>query len=141
MDGTLLLDGKHRSVHHKKCFCPVTQPFWKKLEDVINIVERRSQLQKKSFFWKYQKQILYVFKTKQIKNRSLLSSCSESDESTDSESESADNESGRLFETPLIGSWTAILNKLTLNKLLYQIKSNHYQINLNKHSKTWLKKQ
>ena len=50
MDGTLLLDGKHRSVHHKKCFCPVTQPFWKKLEDVINIVERRSQLQKKSFF-------------------------------------------------------------------------------------------
>ena len=27
MDGTLLLDGKHCSVHHKKCFCPVTQPF------------------------------------------------------------------------------------------------------------------
>ena len=52
------------------------------------------------------------------------------------ESESTDIESGRLFETPLIGSWTAILNKLTLNKLLYQIKSNHYQINLNEHSKT-----
>ena len=44
MDGTLLLDGKHRGVHHKKCFLPVTQPFWKRPEDVINNVETRSQL-------------------------------------------------------------------------------------------------
>ena len=27
MDGTLLFDGKHRGVHQKKCFLPVTQPF------------------------------------------------------------------------------------------------------------------
>ena len=44
MDGTSLLDGKHRSVHHKKCFLSVTQPFWKRPEDVINNVETRSQL-------------------------------------------------------------------------------------------------
>ena len=26
MDGTLLSDGKHRGMHHKKCFLPVIQP-------------------------------------------------------------------------------------------------------------------
>ena len=30
MDGTFLLDGKHRGVHYKKRCFPVTQPFWKK---------------------------------------------------------------------------------------------------------------
>ena len=44
IDGTLLLDGKHCGVHHKKCFFPLTQPFWKRPEDVINKVETRSQL-------------------------------------------------------------------------------------------------
>ena len=45
MDGTLLLDRKHCGVHHKKCFLPVTQPFWKRPE------ETRSQLQKKKVFF------------------------------------------------------------------------------------------
>ena len=51
MDGTLLLDGKHCGIHHKKCFLPVTQPFRKIPEDVINKVETRSQLQKEKIFF------------------------------------------------------------------------------------------
>ena len=39
-----MLDGKHHGIHHKKCFLRVTQPFWKRPEDVINKVETRSQL-------------------------------------------------------------------------------------------------
>ena len=35
MDGTLLSDGKHRGMHHKKCFLPVIQPCWKRPEDII----------------------------------------------------------------------------------------------------------
>ena len=61
MDGTLLLDGKHCGVHHRKCFVPVTQPFWKRPGDVINKVETTSRLQKKKIiFWKYQKQIFQL---------------------------------------------------------------------------------
>ena len=104
MDGTLLLDGKHCGIHHKKCFLPVTQPFRKIPEDVINKVETRSQLQKeKIFFWKYQKQIFQVSKNKKIKNWSLLSSYSESDKYTDDES--TDSESSGYCEAALIGSW------------------------------------
>ena len=55
MDGTLLLDEKHCGVHHKKCFFPATQPFWKRPEDVINKVKTRSQLQKKKYFLKISK--------------------------------------------------------------------------------------
>ena len=69
MDKTLLLDGKHRGVHHKKCFLPVTQPFWKRSEDVINKVETRAQLQKKKLFFEkiikyYIKQMFQVCKNK-----------------------------------------------------------------------------
>ena len=100
VDGTLLLDEKHRGVHHKKCFLPVTKRFWKRPE------ETRSQLQKKNvFFENLKNKYLKYLLTKNIKNRFLLSSYSESesdDESTDSES--SDDESGRLFVTPLIDS-------------------------------------
>ena len=100
VDGTLLLDEKHRGVHHKKCFLPVTQPFQKRPE------ETRSQLQKKNvFFENLKNKYLKYLLTKNIKNHFLLSSYSESesdDESTDSES--SDDESGRLFVTPLIDS-------------------------------------
>ena len=51
IDGTLLLDGKHRGVHHKKRFLPLTQPFWKRPEDVIDKVGTRSLLQKKKVFF------------------------------------------------------------------------------------------
>ena len=108
IDGTLLLDGNHRGVHHKKCFLPVTQPFWKRPEDVINKVETRSQLQKKKVFFENIKNKYFKYvRTKGIKNRSLLSSYSESDEYTDDEStdnKSIDSESSRCFETALIGS-------------------------------------
>ena len=100
---TLLLDGKHRGVHHKKCFFPLTQPFWKRPEDVINKVETRSQLQKKKVFFENIKNKYFKYvRTKGIKNRSLLSSYSESDEYTDDES--TDSESSGCFETALIGS-------------------------------------
>ena len=103
MDGTLLLDGKHCGIHHKKCFLPVTQPFWKRPEDVINKVETRSQLQKKKVFFENIKNKYFKYvRTKGIKNRSLLSSYSKSDEYTDDES--ADSESSGCFETALIGS-------------------------------------
>ena len=51
MDGTLLLDVKHRGVHHKKCFPTVTWPFWKEPENLVNRVEARSQLQEKKVFF------------------------------------------------------------------------------------------
>ena len=103
MDGTLLLDGKHYAVHHRKCFLPVTQPFWKRPEDVINKVETRSQLQKKKVFFENIKNKYFKYvRTKEIKNRSLLSSYSKSNEYTDDES--TDNESSECFETALIGS-------------------------------------
>ena len=103
MDGTLLLDGKHCGIHRKKCFFPVTQPFWKSPEDVINKVETRSQLQKKKVFLeniknKYFKNV----RTKGIKNRSFLSSYSETDKYTDDES--TDSEYSGCFETALINS-------------------------------------
>ena len=108
IDGTLLLDGKHRGVYHKKRFFPLTQPFWKRPEDVIDKVETRSLLQKKKVFFENikNKQFKYV-RTKGIKNRSLISSYSESDKYTDNEStdnESIDSESSGCFETALIGS-------------------------------------
>ena len=103
MDGTLLLDGKHRNVHHKKYFLPVTQPFWKRPEDVINKVETRSQLQKKKVFFENIKNKYFKYvRTKGIKNRSLLSSYSERDEYTDDES--TDSKSSGCFETAIIGS-------------------------------------
>ena len=69
MDETLLLDGKHRGIHYKKCFLPVTQPFWKRPEDVINKVETRSQLQKKKVFFKNIKNKYFKYvRTKRIKN-------------------------------------------------------------------------
>ena len=109
IDGTLLLDGKHCGVHHKKCFLPVTQPFWKRPEDIINIVETRSQLQKKKVFFENIKNKYFKYiRTKGIKNRSLLSSYSKSDKYTNDEStdnKSIDSESSRCFETALIGSW------------------------------------
>ena len=103
MDGTLLLDGKHYGVHHKKRLLSVTQPFWKRPEDVINKVETRSQLQKKKVFFENIKNKYFKYvRTKEIKNRSLLSSYSKSNEYTDDES--TDNESSECFETALIGS-------------------------------------
>ena len=103
MDGTLLLDGKHRSVYHKECFLPVTQPFWKRSEDIINKVETRSQLQKKKVFFENIKNKYFKYvRTKVIKNLSLLSSYSESDDYTDEES--TDSESSGCFEIALIGS-------------------------------------
>ena len=103
MDGTLLLDGKHCAVHHRKCFLPVTQPFWKRPEDVINKVETRSQLQKKKVFFENIKNKYFNYvRTKRIKNQSLLSSYSESGGYTDGES--TDIESSGWFETALIGS-------------------------------------
>ena len=107
-DGTLLLDGKDHGVHHKKCFLPVTQSFWKRPEGVINKVETRRQLQKKKLFFKnFKNKFLKYVRTKGIKNRSLLSSYNESDDYTDDEStddESIDSESSGCFETALIGS-------------------------------------
>ena len=44
LDGTSLLDGKHCGVYPRKCFLQVTQPFWKRPEEVINKVETISQL-------------------------------------------------------------------------------------------------
>ena len=86
-----------------KCFLPVTQPFWKRPEDVINKVETRSQLQKKKVFFENIKNKYFKYvRTKRIKNRSLLSSCSESGEYT--EDEFTDSESSGCFETALIGS-------------------------------------
>ena len=103
MDVTLLLDGKYHGVYHKKCFLPVTQPFWKLPEDVINKVETRSQLQKKKVFFENIKSKYFKYvRTKAIKNGSLLSPYSESDEYTDYES--IDSESSRCFETASIGS-------------------------------------
>ena len=103
MDGTLLLDGKHCGIHHKKCFLSVTQPFWKRPEDVINKVETRSQLQKKRIFFENIKHKYFKYvKTKGIKNRSLLNSYSKSEEYTDNES--TDSESSVCFETALTGS-------------------------------------
>ena len=103
MDGTLLLDGKHCGVHHRKCFLLVTQPFWKWPEDVVNKVETRSQLQKKKVFFENIKNKYFNYgRTKGIKNQSLLSSYSESDEYTDDES--TDSELIGCFETELIGS-------------------------------------
>ena len=103
MDGNLLFDRKHRGVRHKKCFLPVTQPFWKRPENVINTVETRSQLQKKKVFFENIKNKYFRYvRTKGIKNRSLLSSYSESDEYTDDESK--DSKSSGYFETALIGS-------------------------------------
>ena len=103
MDGTLLLDGKHCGVHHRKCFLLVTQPFWKWPEDVVNKVETRSQLQKKKVFFENIKNKYFNYgRTKGIKNQSLLSSYSESDEYTDDES--TDSESSGCFKTALIGS-------------------------------------
>ena len=103
IDGTLLLDGKHCGVHHKKCFFPLTQPFWKRPEDVINKVETRSQLQKKKVFFENTKNEFFKYvRTKGIKNRSLLSSYSKSGEYTDDES--IDSESSRCFETVSMGS-------------------------------------
>ena len=104
IDGTLLLDGKHCGVHHKKCFFPLTQPFWKRPEDVINKVETRSQLQKKKVFFENIKNKYFKYvRTKGIKNRSLLSSYSESDKYANDES--TDSESSGYFEAALIGSW------------------------------------
>ena len=103
MDGTLLLDGKNCGVHHRKCFLPVTQPFCKRPEDVINKIEARPQLQKeKVFFENIKNKYLKYVRTKGIKNRSLLSSYSESNEYTDDES--TDSESSGCFEAALIGS-------------------------------------
>ena len=103
MDGTLLLDGKHCGVCHGKCFLPVTQPFWKTPEDVINKDETRSQLQKKKIFLENIKNNYFNYvRTKGIKNRSLLSSYSDPDEYRDDES--TDRESSGCFETVLIGS-------------------------------------
>ena len=100
MDG---IDGKHCGVHHRKYFLPVTQPFWKRPEDVIKKVETRSQLQKKKVFFGNMKNKYFNYvRTKGIKNRSSLSSYSESDEYTDDES--TDSESSGCFETALIGS-------------------------------------
>ena len=103
MVGTWLLDAKHCGFHHRKCFLPVTQPFCKRPEDVINKVETRSQLQKKKVFFENIKNKYFKYvRTKGIKNRSLLSSYSKSVEYTDDES--ADSESSGCFETALIGS-------------------------------------
>ena len=96
-------DGKHRGVHHKKRFLPVTQTFWKTPEDVINKFETRSKIQKKKVFFENIKNKYFKYgRTKAIKNPSLLISYSKSDEYTDDEF--TDSESSGCFETALIGS-------------------------------------
>ena len=67
MDGTLLLDVKHRGVHHKKCFSSVTRSFWKEPENLVNRVETRSQLrEKKVFFEKIKSKYFKYLLTKKL---------------------------------------------------------------------------
>ena len=55
MGGTLLFDRKHRGVHHKKCFLPVTKPFWKRPEDILIKLKQDHNYKRKKYFLKISK--------------------------------------------------------------------------------------
>ena len=55
MDGTSLLDGKHCSVYHKKCFLQVTQPFWKNLKTLLIKLKQDHNFKRKKYFLKISK--------------------------------------------------------------------------------------